>query len=63
MCAGLLRLVARQLVCSIPASELQLDASEGNTAKTKERRASARSVDKHGFELPPPPVGRGQMES
>lgn len=54
MVAALLRLVARQLVCSIPSSELQLDISEEPPALG--RGAHERKSDKNGFVLPPPPA-------
>ena len=54
MLAALLRLIARQLVCSIPSSELQLDISEKQPAAVRD--LDERKSDKNGFMLPPPPA-------
>jgi hypothetical protein len=59
MFAALLRLVARQLVCSIPEAELHISADEelvlgrGGAAAAG---GSSSPVDKDGFQLPPSPA-------
>ena len=50
--AALLRLVARQLVCSIPASELHIGSDEQPSGAATVDSAA----DKDGFQLPSPPA-------
>ena len=58
MFAALLRLVARQLVCSIPEAELHISADEELVLGRGGAAAAGGSspVDKDGFQLPPSPA-------